>query len=80
MWVWECTKPIDTNDYKQSHAPIVLFVLIRSKWQTEIHVGWSAEGTKLYNDVLEELKANCIRLDEETLNMGDGSTMTKIEF
>jgi len=79
VWIWECENPGVTLEYRQNHAPLVLFTATGQGRRTEIHGGWNKDGISLYNTLVEELAANRKKLDLEKMELESGETTSKME-
>ena len=80
VWKWECENPTVSVEYKQAHAPNVLFTSTGKGRRTEAFGGWNKEGIALYNTLVNELTSNRRRLDLEYVDCGNGYLKTKMDF
>jgi len=80
LWKWECENPTASVDYKNEHAPNVMFTLTGRGRRTEAYGGWNKDGIALYNTLINELTANRRRLDLEYVDYGNDILKTKMEF
>lgn len=80
LWTWECQNINATTNFKQLHAPKVLFTSNGRGRRTSEFGGWSQDGIALYNTLVEELSTNRTKLDREMVDIGNGMTKSKMEL